>query len=119
MMIRIACVAAVLIGIGAGDVFACSVPLIRSLHNQTVDGTMSARSGKPCAIRLQYTSGTAESVGIAQRPSHGTVTTSGQSVIYVSRPGYMGPDNFTYTRHGRDKWGNRGAKTIRVAVTVS
>jgi hypothetical protein len=80
---------------------------------------MSARSGKPCAIRLQYTSGTAESVGIAQRPSHGTVTTSGQSVIYVSRPGYMGPDNFTYTRHGRDKWGNRGAKTIRVAVTVS
>ena len=117
-MIRIAWTAAVLVCIGASDALACSVPLIRTLHNQTVDGTMAARAGKPCSIRLRYTSGTSERVGIAQRPSHGTATASGQRVTYVSRSGYVGSDSFVYTRHGRDKWGGSSVKTVRVAVTV-
>jgi hypothetical protein len=117
-MIRIACIAAALVGIGAVDALACSVPLIRTLHNQTVDGTMAARSGKPCSIRMQFTSGTSERVAVAQRPAHGTLTAAGQRVTYVSRPGYTASDSFTYQRHGKDKWGGSSVKTVRVAVTV-
>lgn len=117
-MTRLACLVAALAGIGIGEASACSVPLIRTLHNQTVDGTMAAHSGKPCSIRLRFTSGTSEHVAIAQRPANGTLASSGQKVTYRSRPGYVGGDSFTYQRHGKDKWGGPSVKTVRVAVTV-
>ena len=117
-MTRLACLAAVLVSIGAGDALACSVPLIRTLHNQTVDGTIAARSGKPCSIRMKFTSGMSERAAVVQRPANGTATASGQRITYVSRSGYVGGDSFSYQRQGKDKWGASSVKTVRVAVTV-
>jgi hypothetical protein len=35
-------------------VHACVVPLVCTFAGHTVDGTMTAKSGKPCRIRLQW-----------------------------------------------------------------
>ena len=97
----------------------CSVPRITTFENQTVDGRMQADSGKPCRIRFRSSSGPMFSVEIVQRPANGTARIGeGNSVIYTSRPGYVGSDTFTYARRGQTRGGASAVRTIRVAVTV-
>jgi len=60
------------------------------------------------------------SVDIVQRPSQGTVqVSSGNSIVYTSRAGFVGSDSFSYARRGQTKRGNPAVRTIRVAVTVT
>jgi hypothetical protein len=99
---------------------ACSVPYIRTLNNQTVDGHMAARSGRPCSIRLRNSSGPTTDASIVQRPANGTVSIGGGNrIIYRSRPGFVGGDAFAYARHGRDRYNSVVTRTVRVAVTVT
>lgn len=51
------------------------------------------------------------SVGV---PAHGTVSNSGQAVVYTPAPGYFGPDAFTYVVGD----GHGGTATATVAITV-
>lgn len=99
---------------------ACSVPRIRTLHNQTVDGHMTARSGRPCSIRMRTSSGPTSGASIAQRPANGSVTIGGGNrIIYRSRPGFVGGDAFAYARHGHDRYNSATIRTVRVTVTVT
>jgi hypothetical protein len=108
-----------LLGAGMEAALACSVPRIRTLENQAVDGAMAARSGKPCRIRFLRSSGPMHGVEIVQRPSNGTVRVGGRdSVIYTSRPGFVGSDSFTYARRGLNRGNQPVTRTVRVAVTV-
>jgi hypothetical protein len=105
---------------GVDSAGACSVPLIRAFNNQTVDGQMTARSGRPCSIRMRHSAGPTSGATIVQRPSSGTVTIgSADRITYRSRPGFVGSDSFTYARHGLDRHNNRVTRTIRVAVRVT
>jgi len=96
----------------------CSVPTINTLNNQTVDGIMTVKSGKRCSIRLTRSAGPTYSAEIVQRPAHGTASTSGNHVRYVSNTGFTGQDSFTYARKGFDTRNNPVVRTVRIAVTV-
>jgi hypothetical protein len=98
----------------------CTVPLIRTLENQTVDGLMFVSSGAPCSIHLKSSSGPISGAHIVQSASNGTVTVDGRNrIVYRSRAGYVGSDSFTYARTGESKLGNAVTRTVRVSVTVT
>jgi hypothetical protein len=98
----------------------CSVPYIRTLNNQTVDGRMTVTSGDSCSIRLRRSGGPTYSASIVQRPSNGTATVDGQNrIVYRSRAGFVGRDAFTYARHGESMRGSPVTRTVRIAVTVT
>ena len=102
------------------DARACSVPFIRTLDNQTVTGTMAARSGKPCNIYLQRTVGPMFTAQIVARPSHGAASVgAGNRITYVSSTGYVGSDAFTYARGGLDRHNQKVVRTVRISVTVA
>jgi hypothetical protein len=68
----------------------CSVPRIRTLNNQTVDGSMTVTSGAPCHIRLRNSLGPTYSAEIVQRPSNGTTNVDGRNrIVYRSRAGSL------------------------------
>jgi len=103
-----------------GAMARCSVPYIRTLNNQTVDGRMTVSSGDSCSIRLRRSGGPTYSASIVQRPSNGTATVDARNrIIYRSRVGFVGHDAFTYARHGESMRGGVVARTVRVAVTVT
>lgn len=99
----------------------CSVPLIRTFDNQTVDGRMTVSSGDPCFIRLRTSSGPIFSAAIVQRPSNGTVVIEApHRIIYRSRPGYVGNDSFTYVRRGLAAINSAPIeRTVRINVRVT
>ena len=98
----------------------CSVPLIRTVNNQTVDGRMMVSSGDRCAIRFRRSSGPTFNASIVQRPSHGSVVVElPHRIVYRSRAGYVGEDAFTYARHGLDINNNKVVRTVRVRVNVT
>ena len=98
----------------------CSMPTVRTLENQTVDGRMWADSGKPCRIRFISSSGPMFSIEIVQRPTNGTLQLAeNHNLIYTSRRGFVGSDSFIYARRGESRGGAPVTRTVRVAVTVS
>jgi len=98
----------------------CSVPYIRTVENQTVQGRMMADSGKPCPIRFKHSSGPTFNVEIVQRPASGTLRIAGmQRIIYTSRPGFVGQDEFVFARRGLTKIGVPTVRTIEVSVNVT
>jgi len=98
----------------------CSVPYVRTLNNQTVDGRITVSSGDSCFIRLRRSGGPTYSASIVQRPSNGTATVDGQNrIVYRSRAGFSGRDAFTYARHGESIRGNAVTRTVRIAVSVT
>ena len=98
----------------------CSVPYIKTVENQTVQGRMTADSGKPCPIRFKHSSGPTFNVEIVQRPASGTLrVVEMQRIIYTSRPGFVGQDAFVFARRGLTKVGVSTVRTIEVSVTVT
>jgi hypothetical protein len=97
----------------------CDVPLIRTLDNQTVSGTMYAVSGKPCSITVRFTNGPMETAAVVQNASNGHVTASGQKITYISRVGFVGEDHFTYARHGVNNLNTPVVRTVSVTVQVA
>jgi hypothetical protein len=118
-MLKVVGTAVALLCTTGAQALACSVPLIRMFDNQTVDGAMTARTAKPCSINLQRTLGAMYSARIVERPTHGTASVgAGNRIIYLSRPGYVGRDAFTYARAGLNRHNASVVHTVRVAVTV-
>lgn len=97
----------------------CSVPFIRTLENQTVNGTMTVKAGTRCSIIMQSSTGPMESLSIVAQPSHGALRASGNTVIYTPRKGYVGNDAFTYARSGLDTRNNKVKRTVSIAVEVT
>src|SRR5437868_5420932 len=96
--------------------FACEGPWNAGAARHAV---MKVQSGKPCAIWFR-SSGPIHSVQIVKRPAHGTVSIGEvKKVIYQSRPGYMGPDSFTYAYVGRTANNVRGRAVITYSVMVT
>jgi Bacterial Ig domain len=107
------------LGGGIPSAAANCFPSVRTFHDQTVDGTMTVRSGKRCSISFR-SSGPTETTVIIQRPSSGSVSISGGGkVVYQARKGFVGNDTFTYARRGRDTRNNPSDRQVRVRVTVN
>jgi hypothetical protein len=98
---------------------ACWFPTTRDLHGQTVDGHLTVRSGKRCGI-VFHSAGPTESHAIVQRPVHWTIQIGAHGrIVYQSRAGFVGRDEFVFVRRGRDTRNNPSIRTTRVAVTVT
>jgi hypothetical protein len=97
----------------------CSVPPIRTLENQTVNGTMTVKAGTRCSIILRSSSGPMETTSIVAQSSHGALRVSGNSVFYQPRKGFVGNDAFTYARSGLDTRNNKVKRTVSIAVEVT
>jgi hypothetical protein len=97
----------------------CIVPLIRTLDNQTVQGTMYAASGKRCSIILIRSLGPIHTTRLVAQASHGTVFVEGNRIVYVSRPGYAGDDHFVYAKQGFDTINRPISRTVEVSVKVA
>jgi hypothetical protein len=97
----------------------CVVPFIRTLDNQTVQGTMYAASGRRCSITLLRSHGPITATRLVAPASNGSVSVSGNRVVYVSRPGYSGDDRFVYVRQGMDSVNRPISRTVEVSVKVA
>ena len=97
----------------------CVVPFIRTLDNQTVQGTMYAASGQRCSITLLRSPGPITTTRLVAAASNGRVSVSVNRVVYVSRPGYSGDDRFVYVRQGMDAVNRPISRTVEVSVKVA
>ena len=98
---------------------SCVVPFIRTLDNQTVQGTMYTASGRRCSITLLRSRGPIYTARLVAPPNNGSVSISGNRVIYVSRSGYAGGDHFVYARYGMDSLNRPISRTVEVNVKVA
>jgi hypothetical protein len=120
-MIRFAGLLCLLLLVLSGPALAgsCVVPFIRTLDNQTVNGTMYVASGKRCSISVLRSLGPVHSVKLISRPSKGSVSINGGQVVYLSSAGYVGDDQFTYARQGLNSLNQPITRTVVVSVKVS
>jgi len=120
-MIRAAGLSCVLLAALGSQALAgnCRVPFIRTLANQTVQGTMFVVSGKPCSIILTRSKGPTFSTKVVSSPSNGSVKVSGNRIVYVSRAGFVGDDHLSYAREGQDMLNHPITRTVDLTVRVS
>lgn len=97
----------------------CQVGRFGFAPAQTSETTMSVGSGQSCGVIVHAGPNSRfDSVAIAAQPRNGSlVSRSGVGFTYRSRPGYRGPDSFSFTITGRMARGT-GTATIRVSVNV-
>jgi hypothetical protein len=120
-MIRFAGLLCLLLSVLSGPALAgsCVVPHIRTLDNQTVNGTMYVVSGQRCSIVMVLSPGPVHGAKLVSRPSHGSVSIDGGRVVYASSAGYIGDDHFTYARKGLNPLNQPVTRTVDVNVKVS
>lgn len=113
-------------GLAAAIVVTTSVqalacfPGVRLFDNQTVDTTMSLRSGSSCIIAFGNSDGPMDGVRIDQRPRHGVLDMGSVGTLrYRPNRGFTGTDSFTYTRYGKNSRNESVRRSARVAVTVT
>ena len=104
----------------ASPAFAeCSVPFSPFFPGVESSQVMTVTRGRNCGI-IFHAAGQSrfDSVGIAERPKHGTLSPRmGVGVTYRSAPGYHGSDSFVFTVTGQMRTGS-GTARVRVSVTV-
>ena len=97
----------------------CVVPFIRTLDNQTVQGTMYAVSGRRCSIVVARSPGPIYTTRLVAQAKNGRVSVSGNRIVYMSKPGYSGDDSFVYARQGTDTINRPITRTVEVNVKVA
>jgi hypothetical protein len=108
-----------MIALSTSAASACRVPFIRTLDNQTVTGHMFAISGRRCSIIVTFTRGPIFTTSLVSNAKNGTITVSSGQIIYTSRPGFVGEDEFSYARSGLNQQNQPIVRTINVAVRVA
>jgi len=83
--------------------------------------TVGGNAGRGPAPGAQY--GCINGIKQASAPSHGSLSTSGNTLRYTPTPGYSGPDAFSYQAYGVNCDGsnalNSGAVSVQVTVTAA
>jgi hypothetical protein len=111
-LVMLACVT-----LGASSAMACN-GRFTELNNQETGGHMIVQSGVGCGVPLSAF-GPVHSQSIVKRPGHGVAGIgSAGLVVYRSRPGYVGSDEFVYIRRGLDPWNKPITRRVRMTVEV-
>jgi len=120
-MIRIVGLLCVLGGAFCSPAFAASCwgTTVRHVADQTARGDMYVVSGKPCSRVLLRSRGPTFGVRVVEQPTHGRVSVRGLRVVYVSRPGFIGEDRFTYAWDGNDALNHPRTSAVEMHVRVS
>jgi hypothetical protein len=83
-----------------------------------LSGDVTVKAGKGCGFGLNGIQGAINETVIIQKPKFGTAGVRGHTAIYVAKPGYQGPDEFTYAHIGINQYGGPMKVSIRRKVTV-
>jgi hypothetical protein len=59
------------------------------------------------------------SASLVSNAKNGSVTVSGGRIVYTSRPGFVGDDEFSYARRGLNHQNEAVVRTVNVAVKVA
>lgn len=83
-----------------------------------LEGEMTVKAGKGCGFGLSGIDGAINEVMITQKPKVGLAGVRGTMPYYVAKPGYQGPDEFSYAFIGTNQYGGPMRVVIKRKVTV-
>ena len=83
-----------------------------------LEGAFTVKSGKGCRFNISNIPGMIKETVIVQKPKVGTAGVEGTSPYYRAKPGYQGPDEFTYAFIGSDQYGGPMRVTVKRRITV-
>ncbi len=110
---------AVLVSFGNAQAQDCSAPPLNfNSHVAQIEGELTVKSGKGCGFNVNGIQGAINEVLITQKPKFGVAGVRGFTAIYVAKPGYQGPDEFSYAVVGTDQYGGPMRITVKRKVTV-
>jgi hypothetical protein len=98
------------------DCSAASVP-INSARYEGV-GELTVKAGTGCVFNINNIPGAVQETRIIRVPKAGRAGVRGLEPFYVAKPGYNGPDEFTYAFIGMDQYGGPMNVTVTWKVTV-
>ncbi|WP_157961289.1 hypothetical protein [Microvirga flavescens] len=82
------------------------------------EGEMTVVSGTSCWSGVNGISGALSEVKITQQPKVGKAGVENMRPYYMAKPGYQGPDEFTYAYIGTDQYGGPMKISIKRKITV-
>jgi hypothetical protein len=83
-----------------------------------VEGEMTVKAGKGCGFGLNGIEGAINEAVIVQKPKVGMAGVRGLTPYYVAKPGYQGPDEFSYAFIGTGRHGGPMRVVFKRKVTV-
>ncbi|MCG7393549.1 hypothetical protein MHY87_11590 [Microvirga sp. ACRRW] len=93
-------------------------PLSIPGYSAAIEGALTVKAGTGCAFGVDGIEGAISEVKITQMPKSGRAGVQNLRAIYVAKPGYQGPDEFTYAFIGTDNRGGPMHIAIKRKVTV-
>ena len=93
-------------------------PMTFSTHIVNLEGEMTVKAGKGCGFGLNGIEGATSEATMVQKPKTGMAGVQGIMPFYVAKPGYKGPDEFSYAIIGTDQYGGPMRVTTKMKVTV-
>ena len=97
----------------------CSAdPINFNSHIAELVGGATIKAGKGCGFGLDGIGGAINETVITQKPKFGVAGVRGNTAIYMAKPGYQGPDEFTYVHIGTDAHGGPMKVSVRRKITV-
>ncbi|WP_201830697.1 hypothetical protein [Microvirga zambiensis] len=97
----------------------CAVaPMTFNSHVANLEGEMTVKAGKGCGFGLNGIEGAIREAVIVQKPKAGMAGVQGIMPYYVAKPGYQGPDEFSYAIIGTDQYGGPMRVTTKMKVRV-
>jgi hypothetical protein len=83
-----------------------------------VEGEMTVKAGKGCRFGLNGIEGAITEAVIIQKPKVGMAGVQGLRPYYIAKPGYHGPDEFSYGFIGTGRHGGPMRVVFKRKVTV-
>src|SRR5687768_9364134 len=71
-------------------------PVMFNSHIVETQGDLTVKAGRGCGFGVSGIEGAIDQTVITQRPKFGTAGVRGTTAYYIAKPGYNGPDEFTY-----------------------
>ena len=98
---------------------ACSGQPIRIPgYSAELEGALTVKAGTGCTFGLNGIEGAISDVRITQMPKVGKAGVENMRAYYIAKPGYKGPDEFTYVFIGTNERGGPMRITFKRQVTV-
>lgn len=98
---------------------ACSgPPLMIPGNSAELEGEIRVKSGTGCSFTISGIQGSISEVKILQMPKVGKAMVSNLRAHYMAKPGYQGPDEFTYAFIGTDRFGGPMRLVFKRKVSV-
>ncbi|HZW46177.1 MAG TPA: hypothetical protein VFF61_01510 [Microvirga sp.] len=87
-------------------------------HSSEVEGPISVKAGTACIFSVMGIEGAISEVKVTQMPKVGKGGVENMRAYYIAKPGYQGPDEFTYAFIGTDQYGGPMRISIKRKITV-